>query len=108
MKQLPNTTIYLLSSTLHGGKYFFLSAQTVGGGQCVHLLSFALLLSAFTDTFMFPSGHCKKLTPEYEAAAEVLRNQETPRTIAKVDATENKAIADRMQIKGFPTLYFFK
>lgn len=54
------------------------------------------------------SGHCKKLTPEYEAAAAVLSAQDPPRTIAKVDATENKAIADRMQIQGFPTLYFFK
>lgn len=52
-------------------------------------------------------GHCKKLTPEYEAAAEVLSAQDPPRTIAKVDATENKAVADRMQIKGFPTLFFY-
>ena len=54
------------------------------------------------------SGHCKKLAPEYEAAAEVLKAQDPPLTIAKVDATENKAIGDRMEIKGFPTLYFFK
>jgi len=54
------------------------------------------------------SGHCKKLAPEYEAAAEVLAAQDPPRTIAKVDATEAKGLADRMQIKGFPTLYFFK
>jgi len=52
-------------------------------------------------------GHCKKLTPEYEGAAAVLSAQDPPRTIAKVDATENKAIADRMAIQGFPTLYFF-
>ena len=54
------------------------------------------------------SGHCKKLAPEYEEAAAVLSAQDPPLTIAKVDATENKAIADRMQIKGFPTLYWFK
>lgn len=52
-------------------------------------------------------GHCKKLTPEYEGAAEVLAAQDPPRTIAKVDATEAKGLADRMQIKGFPTLYFW-
>jgi len=52
-------------------------------------------------------GHCKKLAPEYEAAAEVLAAQDPPRTIAKVDATEAKGLADRMQIKGFPTLYFW-
>jgi len=52
-------------------------------------------------------GHCKKLAPEYEQAATVLSAQDPPRTIAKVDATENKGIADRMGIKGFPTLFFF-
>lgn len=60
------------------------------------------------DTFVMSSGHCKKLTPEYEGAAEVLAAQDPPRTIAKVDATEAKGLADRMQIKGFPTLYFWK
>jgi len=54
------------------------------------------------------SGHCKKLTPEYEGAAEVLAAQDPPRTIAKVDATENKALGDRFEIKGFPTLKFYK
>ena len=54
------------------------------------------------------SGHCKKLAPEYEGAAAVLAEQDPPRTIAKVDATENNALAERMAIKGFPTLYFWK
>jgi protein disulfide-isomerase A1 len=57
--------------------------------------------------FLTSSGHCKKLTPEYEGAAEVLAAQDPPRTIAKVDATENKGIAERMGIKGFPTLFFW-
>ena len=57
-----------------------------------------------SDTFFCHSGHCKKLTPEYEGAAAVLSKQDPPRTIAKVDATENKVIADRMQIKGFNSL----
>ena len=58
--------------------------------------------------FSLVSGHCKKLAPEYEAAAEVLSAQDPPRTIAKVDATENKALGDRFEIKGFPTLKFYK
>ena len=61
-----------------------------------------------TNTCQLRSGHCKKLAPEYEAAAAVLSEQDPPRTIAKVDATENNALAERMQIKGFPTLYFWK
>jgi protein disulfide-isomerase A1 len=52
-------------------------------------------------------GHCKKLAPEYEAAAEVLSAQDPPRTIAKLDATENKAMGDRYEVKGFPTLMWF-
>ena len=68
-----------------------------------------LLVILFT-TFLscVSSGHCKKLTPEYEAAAAVLSAQDPPRTIAKVDATEAKGLAERMGIKGFPTLYFWK
>ena len=54
------------------------------------------------------SGHCQKLQPEYDAAAEILANQETPRVLAKIDGSENKNIADRMMVKGFPALYFFK
>jgi len=60
-----------------------------------------------TYCFSFYSGHCKKLTPEYEGAAAVLSAQDPPRTIAKVDATEAKAIAERFEIKGFPTLFFW-
>ena len=62
--------------------------------------------------FFICSGHCKKLEPEYAAAAGVLRNQDgpglSPHTIAKVDCTTQKAVAKRMGIKGYPTLYFFK
>jgi thiol-disulfide isomerase/thioredoxin len=35
-------------------------------------------------------GHCKKLAPEYVQAAAKLAEQDPPRFIAKVDATENK------------------
>jgi thiol-disulfide isomerase/thioredoxin len=54
------------------------------------------------------SGHCKKLAPEYAKAAKRLRENNPPYYIAKVDATENKALAERFGIKGFPTLFFFK
>jgi len=53
-------------------------------------------------------GHCKKLAPEYSAAAAKLAEQDPPRYLAKVDATENKAVGERFGVKGFPTLYFFK
>jgi protein disulfide-isomerase A1 len=53
------------------------------------------------------SGHCKKLEPEYSAAAKILAEQEPPKTLAKVDATENKELAERFGIQGFPTLHWF-
>ncbi|KRX00097.1 Thioredoxin-like fold [Pseudocohnilembus persalinus] len=49
-------------------------------------------------------GHCKKLAPEWDAAAE--RLQANPNiVIAKCDATANE-IPD-IQIQGYPTLKFF-
>ena len=54
------------------------------------------------------SGHCKKLAPEYAAAAAELATQNPPIYIAKVDATENNALAERFEVKGFPTLIWFR
>jgi protein disulfide-isomerase A1 len=51
------------------------------------------------------SGHCKKIDPEYKAAASILA--EKNQYIAKVDATENKNLAERFEVKGFPTLHWF-
>jgi protein disulfide-isomerase A1 len=53
-------------------------------------------------------GHCKKLAPEYSAAAGVLAENDPPYPLAKVDATENKVIAEKYGIQGFPTLFWFK
>ncbi|XP_015079485.1 protein disulfide-isomerase [Solanum pennellii] len=51
-------------------------------------------------------GHCKKLVPEYEKAAEILSQNDPPVVLAKVDANEeqNKALAGEFDVKGFPTL----
>ena len=54
------------------------------------------------------SGHCKKLAPEYAGAAAVLAAQDPPMYIAKCDTTENNALGERFEIKGFPTLVFFR
>jgi len=53
-------------------------------------------------------GHCKKLTPEYDAASLKLHEFGIP--IAKMDADEekNKPFANRFGIKGFPTLKVFR
>ena len=53
---------------------------------------------------LFYSGHCKKLKPEYEAAAKELKDSGSDVMLAKIDATENKALKERFEVKGFPTL----
>ena len=50
-------------------------------------------------------GHCKALAPKYDQLAEELKNVKGL-VIAKVDATANEI--EGVQIKGFPTLKFFK
>jgi protein disulfide-isomerase A1 len=53
-------------------------------------------------------GHCKSLAPEYAKAAKKLKENNPPYSLAKVDATENKNLAEEFGIRGFPTLFFFK
>lgn len=52
------------------------------------------------------SGHCKKLAPEWEKAAKVLKESDPPVTLVKVEATEegNKELATKYGVGGFPTI----
>jgi protein disulfide-isomerase A1 len=45
---------------------------------------------------------------EYSEAALVLQKNDPPLSLAKVDATEQKKLAERFGIQGFPTLVWFK
>ena len=51
-------------------------------------------------------GHCKKLQPELEKAASILSLENI--FCAKVDATVEKNLSKKYEIRGFPTLKFFK
>jgi protein disulfide isomerase len=52
-------------------------------------------------------GHCKKLKPEYKAAATVLVEEGSDIKIAMVDCTEEKETAGKFEVQGYPTLKFF-
>eukprot|EP00927_Polykrikos_kofoidii_P005627 TRINITY_DN1222_c1_g1_i1.p1 TRINITY_DN1222_c1_g1~~TRINITY_DN1222_c1_g1_i1.p1 ORF type:complete len:478 (+),score=103.12 TRINITY_DN1222_c1_g1_i1:62-1495(+) len=51
-------------------------------------------------------GHCKKLVPEYERAASVLKASGV--SLATVDATVEKDLARKYNVKGFPSLTWFE
>lgn len=53
-------------------------------------------------------GHCKALEPEYKKAAMKLGEDKRPFVLAKVDATKEKALGEEYQVRGYPTIKFFK
>ncbi|KAL5962398.1 hypothetical protein TSMEX_009852, partial [Taenia solium] len=50
-------------------------------------------------------GHCKNLAPEWKRAAEKLKGKVK---VGTVDATVNNNLAGRYEIRGFPTIKYFK
>jgi len=51
-------------------------------------------------------GHCKSLAPAYSAAATRLKEKGV--FLGKVDATVEEALAKEYDVRGYPTLKFFK
>ncbi|KAJ8949948.1 hypothetical protein NQ314_008087, partial [Rhamnusium bicolor] len=52
-------------------------------------------------------GHCKKMKPEYEAAAAEMKNEGIQGMLAAVDATKEQSVASRYSVKGYPTIMYF-
>lgn len=49
-----------------------------------------------------------RLKPEFERAAKRLLQLPVPIKLAKVDATEEKELAKRFEVKGYPTIFIFR
>jgi len=53
-------------------------------------------------------GHCKRLAPEYEKAATVLKKADPPVALIKVDCTTESSTCSKFGVSGYPTLKIFK
>ncbi|EEF28509.1 protein disulfide-isomerase 5-2 [Ricinus communis] len=61
----------------------------------------------FVDFYAPWCGHCKRLSPELDAAAPVLSQLKQPIVIAKVNADKYTRLASKFDIDGYPTLKIF-
>ena len=52
-------------------------------------------------------GHCKSLAPAYAAAAKQLAESGSEIKLASVDATIEQDLAQKYEVKGYPTIKFF-
>ncbi|XP_077996871.1 protein disulfide-isomerase A5-like [Glandiceps talaboti] len=53
-------------------------------------------------------GHCKKMKPEFDAAAAQMLDEEIQGSLAALDATKEREIGKRFDVKGYPTVKYFK
>jgi len=53
-------------------------------------------------------GHCKKMKPDYAAAARQLTEEGVVHVLAAVDATAETGLGQQYEVRGYPTLKLFR
>ena len=53
-------------------------------------------------------GHCKRMKPEYAKAALSMKEKGVSGKLAAVDTTVHRALGQRFEIRGYPTILYFK
>jgi len=53
-------------------------------------------------------GHCKRMAPEYEKAAKILKENDPPVPLVEVDCTTEKDVCQKYEVSGYPTLKVFR
>ncbi|XP_067130609.1 protein disulfide-isomerase A5 isoform X2 [Centruroides vittatus] len=53
-------------------------------------------------------GHCKAMKPAFAQAALILKNEQVSGKLGTVDATTERELSNKYEIKGFPTMKYFR
>jgi protein disulfide-isomerase A6 len=62
--------------------------------------------SALVEFYAPWCGHCKSLAPKYEELAKIFAGEKSV-VVAKVDATVESSLAEKFEVKGYPTIKWF-